>query len=278
MSSSILTSYGYSPEEDQISKRLDAIAMNIDSVMSADVLKKCMSFMDLTSLHNEDTPASIEKLVGKVNAFKGKYPEYPLPASICVYPNFAGLVRENLRCEDVHVTTVSGCFPTSQSFLDVKVKECEMAVAAGADEIDIVLALAVRAAGELAGRSIVFKVILETGLLVSPERIAEASFMAMEEGADFIKTSTGKVSVNATPVAASVMCECIKKFYEKTGRKVGFKAAGGISSAKDAACYYMIVKTILGDEWLCKNLFRFGVSRLANALMSAIEQKTVAYY
>ncbi len=140
MSSSILTSYGYSPEEDQISKRLDAIAMNIDSVMSADVLKKCMSFMDLTSLHNEDTPASIEKLVGKVNAFKGKYPEYPLPASICVYPNFAGLVRENLRCEDVHVTTVSGCFPTSQSFLDVKVKECEMAVAAGADEIDIVLA------------------------------------------------------------------------------------------------------------------------------------------
>ena len=141
MSSSILTSDGYSPEEDQISKRLDAIAMNIDSVMSADVLKKCMSFMDLTSLHNEDTPASIEKLVGKVNAFKGKYPEYPLPASICVYPNFAGLVRENLRCEDVHVTTVSGCFPTSQSFLDVKVKECEMAVAAGADEIDIVLAL-----------------------------------------------------------------------------------------------------------------------------------------
>ncbi len=298
MSSSILTSYGYSPEEDQISKRLDAIAMNIDGVMSADVLKKCMSFMDLTSLHNEDTPASIEKLVGKVNAFKGKYPEYPLPASICVYPNFAGLVRENLRCDGVHVTTVSGCFPASQSFLDVKVKECEMAVAAGADEIDIVLALheflngnydaarkeirsmcaAVRAAGELAGRSVVFKVILETGLLVSPERIAEASFMAMEEGADFIKTSTGKVSVNATPVAASVMCECIKKFYEKTGRKVGFKAAGGISSAKDAACYYMIVKTILGDEWLCKSLFRFGVSRLANALMSAIEQKTVAYY
>ena len=100
MSSSILTSYGYSPEEDQISKRLDAIAMNIDSVMSADVLKKCMSFMDLTSLHNEDTPASIEKLVGKVNAFKGKYPEYPLPASICVYPNFAGLVRRRRTCHD----------------------------------------------------------------------------------------------------------------------------------------------------------------------------------
>lgn len=296
--SSILTNYGYAACEEQIAKRLDAIANNIDGVMSPAVLKGCMSFMDLTSLHNEDTPYSIEKLVGKVNAFKDKFPQYPLPASICVYPNFASVVRKSLKCEGIHVTTVSGCFPTSQSFLEVKVKECEMAVLAGADEIDIVLALneflngdydaarneirtmcaAVRATGEKVGRPIIFKVILETGLLVTPERIAEASFMAMEEGADFIKTSTGKVSVNATPMAASVMCECIKKFYEKTGRKVGFKAAGGISSAKDAACYYMIVKTILGDDWLNKNLFRFGVSRLANALMSAIEQKTVAYY
>jgi deoxyribose-phosphate aldolase len=295
---SILATYGYTPDEEQINKRLDAIANNIDGVMTPEVLKRCMSYMDLTSLHNEDTPASIEKLVGKVNGFNAKYPAYPLPASICVYPNFAKVVKNALKCEGVHVTTVAGCFPTSQSFLDVKVKECEMAVEAGADEIDIVLALneflngdydsarneiraicaAVRAAGQKAGRVIVFKVILETGLLVTPERIAEASFMAMEEGADFIKTSTGKVSVNATPMAASVMCECIKKFYEKTGRKVGFKAAGGISSAKDAVCYYLIVKTILGDEWLNKEYFRFGVSRLANALMSAIEQKTVVYY
>jgi deoxyribose-phosphate aldolase len=207
-------------------------------------------------------------------------------------------VKENLVSEDVHVTTVAGCFPTSQSFLEVKVKECEMAVEAGADEIDIVLALnafmaddeqaarkeirtmraAIDEAAAKAGRKVVFKVILETGMLVTPENIANASFIAMEEGADFIKTSTGKVSVNATPMAAFVMCECIKAYYEKTGKKVGFKAAGGISTAKDAVCYYSIVKTVLGDEWLDKDYFRFGVSRLANALMSAIEQKTVVYF
>ena len=126
-----------------------------------------------------------------------------------------------------------------------------------------------------AGRTVILKVILETGLLVTPEKIAEASFLAMEAGADFIKTSTGKVSVNATPVSAYVMCECIKAFYEKTGRKVGFKAAGGISNAMDAVCYYSIVSSVLGREWLDSRYFRFGVSRLANALMSAIEQKTV---
>ena len=122
------------------------------------------------------------------------------------------------------------------------------------------------------------KVIIETGLLVTPEKIAEASFLAMEEGADFIKTSTGKVEVNATPTAAYVMCECIRAFYAKTGRRVGFKAAGGISSAMDAVCYYSIVKNILGEAWLDRNYFRFGVSRLANNLLSAIEQKTVSVF
>ena len=180
----------------------------------------------------------------------------------------------------------------------MKVKECEMAVEAGADEIDIVLALnafmsgdeetarkeirtiraAVDEAAAKAGRKVTLKVILETGLLVTPENIANASFLAMEEGADFIKTSTGKVSVNATPMAAYIMCESIKAFHEKTGRKVGFKAAGGISTSKDAVCYHSIVKTILGNDWINKELFRFGVSRLANSLMSSIEQKTVVYF
>ena len=208
------------------------------------------------------------------------------------------MVRDALADKSVHVTAVSGCFPTSQSFLEVKVKECELAVENGADEIDIVLALNSFMAGDFEqarseiramrgaiddvaarlGRKFVLKVILETGLLVTPENIANASFLAMEEGADFIKTSTGKVSVNATPMAAFVMCECIKAFYGKTGRKVGFKAAGGISTAKDAVGYHSIVKTILGEEWTGKDLFRFGVSRLANSLMSAIEQKTVVYF
>lgn len=295
---SLFAKYGYSLDKERISKRLDAIAANIDNVTSPEVLKNCMALMDLTTLHSEDTPESVKKLVGKVNSFMKDYPEYPLPASICVFPNFASVVRTDLASSEVHVTAVAGCFPTSQSFLEVKVKECEMAVEAGADEIDIVLALNAFMAGDedsarkeirtirgaidnvaaKIGRKVTLKVILETGLLVTPENIAEASFLAMEEGADFIKTSTGKVSVNATPMAAYVMCECIKAFYEKTGRKVGFKAAGGISTSKDAVCYHSIAKSILGNDWINRDLFRFGVSRLANSLMSSIEQKTVVYF
>lgn len=295
---SLFAKYGYTPDKESISKRLDAIAANIDNVTSPEVLKNCMALMDLTTLHTEDSPESVKKLVGKVNSFMNDYPEYPLPASICVFPNLASVVRENLATSDVHVTAVAGCFPTSQSFIEVKVKECEMAVETGADEIDIVLALnafmsgdeetarkeirtiraAVDEAAAKAGRKVTLKVILETGLLVTPENIANASFLAMEEGADFIKTSTGKVSVNATPMAAYIMSESIKAFHEKTGRKVGFKAAGGISTSKDAICYHSIVKTILGNDWINKELFRFGVSRLANSLMSSIEQKTVVYF
>lgn len=294
----LYTKYGYTPDKERIAKSIDVIAANIDSVVSPEVLRDCLSFMDLTTLHTEDTPASVAKLTGKVNSFMVDYPEYPLPASVCVFPNFASVVRTSLKSQDVHVTAVAGCFPSSQSFLEVKVKECELSVKAGADEIDIVLALnaflggnedaarneirtmraAIEETAAKLGRRVVFKVILETGLLVTPENIANASFLAMEEGADFIKTSTGKVSVNATPMAAYVMCECIKAFNDKSGRKVGFKAAGGISTAKDAVCYYSIIKSILGEEWLNKNLFRFGVSRLANSLMSAIEQKTVTYF
>ena len=194
---SLLTKYGYTPDKEGIGKRLDAIAANIDNVTTPDVLNTCMSIMDLTTLKNEDTPASVAKLAGKVNSFKVDYPSYPLPASICVFSNLASVVKDTLDDKSVHVTAVSGCFPTSQSFIEVKVKECEMAVAAGADEIDIVLALnsfmagdfessrkeirAMRAAVDKAasslGKKVVLKVILETGLLVTPERIAEASFL-----------------------------------------------------------------------------------------------------
>ena len=294
----LFTKYGYAPDKEAIARHLELIASNLEKVVSNEVLKECFSIMDLTTLSPKDTPSSVRKLVEKVNSFAVDFPGYPLPASICVYPNFASVVRNTRKNPDVHVTTVAGCFPSSQSFLPVKLQEIEMAVREGADEIDIVLALnsflegdfetagaEIRASRECIdkvaaelGRPVVLKVILETGLLVTPERIADASFLAMENGADFIKTSTGKVEVNATPVAAYVMCECIKKFYEQTGRKVGFKAAGGISSAMDAVCYYSIVSTLLGKEWLNKDLFRFGVSRLANQVLSAVEQKTVAYF
>lgn len=289
--------YSYSPDKEAIGRSLDLIAENLDNVASEEVFKTCFSVMDLTSLSNNDTPAKIAGLTAKVNTFRETYPAYPLPASVCVFPNLAHVVAEN-RTADYHVTAVAACFPTAQSFLEVKVLECEKAVADGADEIDIVLALNSFVAGDYEsarneiravreavdrkaaeyGRTVVLKVILETGLLVTPEKIAEASFLAMEEGADFIKTSTGKVDVNATPMAAYVMCQCISVFCRKTGRKVGFKPAGGISSAMDAVCYYSIVSSILGKEWLDRKYFRLGVSRLANNLMSAIEKKTVAIF
>ncbi len=294
----LFTKYGYAPDKEAIARHLELIASSLEQVVSDDVLKDCFSMMDLTTLSTKDTAASVTKLVEKVNAFAAGHPDFPLPASVCVYPNFASVVRDRRKNPKLHVTTVAGCFPTSQSFIEVKLHEIEMAVRGGADEIDIVLALnsflagdyetagaEIRASRECIdkvaaelGRPVVLKVILETGLLVTHELIADASFLAMENGADFIKTSTGKVEVNATPMAAYVMCQCIRKFYEQTGRKVGFKAAGGISSAMDAVCYYSIVSTLLGKDWLNKDLFRFGVSRLANQLLSAIEKKTVTFF
>lgn len=263
-----------------------------------EILRKCFSFMDLTTLHTEDTPEAVRKLVDKVVVLQKEYPDYPLPASICVYPNLAGVVRANRPCEELHVTAVASCFPTAQSFIEVKVLETKMAVENGADEIDIVLAVnkfmagdyegakeeivalkaAVDEAGARVGRKVVLKVILETGLLRTPELIRKASMLAMEAGADFIKTSTGKVSVNATPEAARVMCEAIRDYYAATGRKVGFKAAGGIATAEDALVYYNIGLDVLGEEWLNKDYFRFGVSRVGNALMSAIEGKEIKFF
>ncbi|MBE6217344.1 MAG: deoxyribose-phosphate aldolase [Bacteroidales bacterium] len=292
-----LTKYGYSPDQEAIGRALEIIAANLDNVASEQVYKDCFSMMDLTTLKTDDTPASVEKLVGKVNSFRDAYPQWPLPASVCVYPNFASTVKNARRC-DFNITVVSACFPSSQSFLEVKLKECELAVEQGADEVDIVLALnsflagdydkaseeirqvraCIDAVAQKQGRKVHLKVILETGLLRTPERIAEASFLAMEAGADFIKTSTGKVDVNATPMAAYVMCECIARYHDFTGRKIGFKPAGGISSAADALCYYSIVSTILGKEWLDKEYFRFGVSRVANSLLAAVEQKTVSFF
>lgn len=292
-----LNKYGYTPDNEAIGRAIEMIAANMDNIASDQVYKECFSMMDLTTLKTDDTPASVTRLVNKVNDFQERYPEWPLPASICVFSNFAAVVKE-ARKADFNITVVSACFPSSQSFLDVKLKEVEMAVEQGADEVDIVLALNAFLAGdheaaseeirqvrrvidEVAGRQgrkVHLKVILETGLLRTPENIANASFLAMEAGADFIKTSTGKVDVNATPLAAYIMCECIAKYHEMTGKKIGFKPAGGISTAADALCYYSIVSSLLGKEWLNRDLFRFGVSRVANSILSAVEQKTVSYF
>ena len=292
-----LEKYAYAPDQEKMGRALEMIASNLENVGSEQVYKDCFSMMDLTTLKTDDTPASVAKLLGKVNAFNETYPQWPLPASVCVYSNFARTVAQERKC-DFNITVVSACFPSSQSFIEVKLKECEMAVEQGADEVDIVLALnkflaedyegaaeeirqvrsCIDAVARKQGRQVHLKVILETGLLRTPERIAQASFLAMEAGADFIKTSTGKVDVNATPAAAYVMCECIARYHQVTGKKIGFKPAGGISSAADALCYYSIVSTLLGKEWLNKELFRFGVSRVANSLLAAVEEKTVSYF
>ena len=292
-----LKKYGYAPSQEAIGRSIEILAANLDKIASEQVYKACFSMMDLTTLKTDDTPASVLKLVNKVNDFQTTKSDWPLPASVCVYPNFASVVKDARKC-DFNITVVSACFPSSQSFLEVKVRECEIAVEQGADEVDIVLALnaflagdyetaaeeirqvraAIDAVAEKQGRKVHLKVILETGLLRTPEKIAIASFFAMEAGADFIKTSTGKVDVNATPTAAYVMCECIAKYYAATGKKIGFKPAGGISSAADALCYYSIVSAVLGKEWLNKELFRFGVSRVANSLISAVDQATVNYF
>jgi deoxyribose-phosphate aldolase len=282
--------FGYTPDSEEIDKKLSVIHANLDNWNTKENLATCLGIMDLTTLNTTDTPAKVSSLAQKVNNFKSQFPEYPTPASICIYPNLGKYVRESLTAPDVNITVVAAVFPNAQSFIEVKTLECKMAVEQGADEVDIVLALNsfltedyYKAAEEIKAIKAVIgnrhlKVILETGALATPEKIAAASFLAMEAGADFIKTSTGKQEPAATPMAAIVMCECIKAFYNKTGKKIGFKPAGGMVAAKDALCYYAIVDTILGKEWLNKDLFRLGASRLANNILSELEQKTVSYY
>ncbi|MCK9626168.1 MAG: deoxyribose-phosphate aldolase [Bacteroidales bacterium] len=286
--------YGYVPAEAEIENKIKSLKNNLDKWCTKDIYKASLGMIDLTSLTSTDTHSKIKAMVEKVNDFNTVYPQYPIPASICVYPNFAKTINDTRSNKNLHITVVGGCFPASQSFLEVKMLECVKAVAEGADEVDIVLALNyfldgrfdlaskeirdVKEAITAVNPNVHLKVILETGALVTVENMAEASFLAMEAGADFIKTSTGKIEPAATPMAAWVMCECIKAFNHKTGRKIGFKPAGGIASAKDAVLYYAIVDTILGTEWLIPNYFRFGASRMANNLLSALEGKELKWY
>ena len=222
--------------------------------------------------------------------FEMDFPHLQNVASICVYPPFVETVGLNIDGTPLRITSVAGGFPSSQTFLEVKMLEVAMAIENGADEVDVVINVGEilsgaydEAANEievLRGESdgATLKVILETGALKSPELIYNASLLAMAAGADFIKTSTGKIDVSATPEAAVVMCKAINEYYHKTGRKVGFKAAGGIRTAEDAALYYTIVKEILGEEWLTTELFRIGASSAANNILSAIEGKEICYF
>ena len=247
-----------------------------------EVYKKCFNAIDLTSLNTTDTEQSIATMVEKVNKFEEEYPELPNVAAICTYPNFAMTVSGALEVSGVDVAVVAGSFPSSQTFVEVKTAETALAVADGANEIDIVLNLGLfytenyeELADEIseikhAARGARLKVILETGALKTAADIKKASILAMYSGADFIKTSTGKVYPGATLEAAYVMCQCIKEYHEKTGTMIGFKVSGGVSSTEDAVKYYTLVKEILGEQWLNNNYFRIGTSRAANYILSSI--------
>ena len=275
----------------------DAVKLNIQEILSSRyeensnvaVYKQCLSQIDLTSLNGTDTHAEIISMVEKVNGFKAEFPHLPNVGAICVYPALVPVVKAHLT-ENIGIAAVSAGFPASQTFIEVKVAETAMCVMEGATEIDVVISIGKFLSGDYlevyeelseikaACREAHLKVILETGALVSASNIKRAAILAMASGADFIKTSTGKIPVAATLEATYVMCQAIKEWHEKTGVKISYKPAGGIVTTEDAVKHFSLVKAILGDEWLNKTMFRFGASRLANNLLSSIEGKEVKYF
>ena len=266
------------------------IKAHFDENNNVEVWKQCLSQIDLTTLNGDDTVEKVQRMAENVNQFQKQFPGLPNVASICVYPALVETVKAHLRAPGVGITSVAGGFPASQTFIEVKVAEVALAVAAGATEVDIVLSQGKFLEGRYdvcaeeieeqksAARDAHFKVILETGALKTADNIAKASVLAMAAGADFIKTSTGKISVAATLEATYVMCSMIKAWYEKTGQKVCYKPAGGVSTTEQAVQHYTIVKEILGEEWLNNSSFRFGASSLANKILSSIQGETVSYF
>ena len=258
------------------------IDKNLSKYSTPEVYKQLFNCIDLTTLRATDSPRSVADFTERVNQFETEHPEMPNVAAICVYPNFAQVVRAVLEVSEVDIACVSGGFPSSQTFPEVKVAETALAVAGGADEIDIVINVGDFLDGDYesvcdeiaelkeATRDGRLKVILESGALKTAENIRNASLLAMYSGADFIKTSTGKEYPGASHFAAYVMLHAIKEYYEATGRMVGFKPAGGVRTPEDAVGYYILVKEILGDKWLTHEYFRIGASGLANNLLTAI--------
>jgi len=256
---------------------------------SKEILEKALSFIDLTTLNSTDTVTSVTGFTEKVNRFSAAFPGISNVAAICVYPNMAHTVKSTLKVPNVKIAAVAGGFPSSMTFTKLKIEEAQLAVVAGANEIDIVLPLWAFLEGHFetctneisAIKKVIgdahLKVILETGVL-NVDQIWQASILAIEAGADFIKTSTGKLPQAASPEAAFVMCLAIKQHFEETEQKIGFKPAGGIVTPEDAILYLTIVQEILGNDWLTPELFRIGASRLANNLLEKITGSPVKHF
>ena len=281
--SNIINQYAPAMSEAEVAAAVAQAKAAMSKNENVEVYKFCLSAVDLTTLTCNDSVESVTEFAKRTVTFAEKYPQIPNVASICVYPAFVETVGVAVDGTPMRITSVGGGFPASQTFLEVKMLEVAMAVENGADEVDIVLNVGKMLTGaydEAANEvevirsemdsDIILKVIIESGALKTPELIRKASLISMAAGADFIKTSTGKIDVAATPEAAVVMWQAIKDFYAATGRKVGYKAAGGVKTPSDAALYYTIVEQILGEEWLTTDLFRIGASSAANNLLSAI--------
>lgn len=259
--------------------------------LNEDVYKQILNSIDLTTLTSTDSPQSVANFTERVNAFDNEYTQYPNVAAICVYPNFVPVVRTVLDVTGVNIAAVSGAFPSSQTFIEVKVAETALAVEGGADEIDIVFNLGNYLDGDYeevcdeiaelkhACRGGRLKVILETGALKTAENIKAASVLSLYAGADFLKTSTGKEYPGASLEAAYVMAQCIKEYHEKTGTMIGFKASGGIRTTEDAVKYYTIIKEVLGEQWLTNEYFRIGASSLANSVLGSLTgEKDIKFF
>ena len=276
--------------DEQVKQEMEQLlSAHFEENNTLEVYKRCFNSIDLTSLKETDTEEEIRSMVEKVNNFEENFPDIPNVGAICVFPSMVSTVKATLT-EPIGIAAVSAGFPASQTFIEVKVAETAMCVMEGATEIDVVISVGKFLAGKYdevfeelteiksACRDAHLKVILETGALKTAANIKKASVLAMAAGADFIKTSTGKIPVAATPEATFIMCTAIKEWNEKTGAKVGYKPAGGIATAEDAVKHYTLVKEILGDEWLNNKMFRFGASSLANKLLSSIRQEEVKYF
>ena len=267
------------------------IAEKVSANDTIDVKKFLFGSIELTTLKTTDSDTSVLAFTERLNDFDNQYPDMPHVATVCVYPCFANTVAESLEVDGVEIACVSGSFPSSQARIEVKIAETSLAVADGATEIDIVMPVGKFLSGDYegvcddiaelkaaCGETVPMKVILETGALKTATNIKKAALLAMYAGADYIKTSTGKLQPAATPEAAYVMCQAIKEYYDETGIQIGFKPAGGINSVMDAIIYYTIVKEVLGKKWLTNKWCRLGTSRLANMLLSEIKGEQIKFF
>lgn len=287
----VLSQYNCDVDDDKVKRQVDILLKeHLQENNTVEVKKFLLNSVELTTLKTTDSEDSVLKFVENVNRFDDEYPELGHVATVCVYPNFAKICHDTLENENIEIACVSGCFPSAQSFIEVKVAETALAIKDGATEIDMVIPVGKFLSGDYEGLcdeiseiksvcgDIKLKTILETGCLKTGRNIKMAAILAMYSGADYIKTSTGKLEPAATPEAAFVMCQAIKEYYDKTGIQIGFKPAGGMKTVEDALTYYTIVKEFLGEKWLTNKYLRLGTSSLANKLLSDIEGKEIKFF